>query len=428
MGCATPPAAHAPSPAARRAEPPRVASFAELAPARTRALARFDLSGVELWFPIPPFDAVGAAASRCGFDLESDRVTIDLAIADPAELRAELRGAITVEKLACMIEAPVDGDGKARRGAFTIWSLPSGAVRVATRGAIADGPGAPPTLQARFFEASKRSGSTLVAALGPANAPLDVLFTGGSTPELRLDLANGSEAEAARDLLLGSIALAQKSGVEDLDDLDVRAEGRAFIVRLRSVDLGAALSLRRHVLEAFKLPSGSMLPGLLNGDHLFALKGAALRTLTRGDVVVLRSPQNQKNRFVKRIIGVGGDHVEIQGYTIRINDAVVPAAPLTLPAFVPSPIPTARIWNETLGGHTYPVLHDYEDSPDVEPIDFQVPPGSFFVMGDNRENSFDSRNFGVVPEALIEGRAALIWASFDEKGTPLWERFGRLVR
>ncbi len=426
MGCSPPPAPRAPSPPEHAAEPPRVASFAELAPARTRLLARFELGGLELWFPVPPLDRIGAAATKCGFDLESDRVTIDLAIAEPAELRADLHGAITVEKLACMLEAPVGKDGAASQGPFRLQSLPSGGVRVATRGAVADGPGAPIALQSRFSAASKRSDFTLAATLGPRDAPIDLLITGGPTPELQLGLADRGQAEEARDLLMRSISLVQKSADRSLDVVDLRAEDRTLIIGVRQAFVGAALSLRHNVLEAFKIPSGSMLPGLIVGDHVLISKGEPGRTVTRGDVVVFRSPQNQAQKFVKRVIGVGGDHVEIQGYTLRLNGSDVAPAEPTLA--LPRPAPDAKLSSETIGGRTYSILHDLEGSPRDEIIDVHVPPGSIFVLGDNRDNSFDSRQFGVVPVSSIEGRVMVIWASLDEAWTPRWDRLGRVVR
>jgi signal peptidase I len=164
------------------------------------------------------------------------------------------------------------------------------------------------------------------------------------------------------------------------------------------------------------------------GDHLLLLKGEVGRTVTRGDVVVFASPNDPKASFAKRVIGIGGDHLEILGHTLRLNGAVVPTAKTGATLVLPKITEPAEIWSETLDGRTYSILHNEEAPVDPDPIDVQVPPGSIYVLGDNRENSFDSRAFGVVQLSSIEGRVAAVWASFDEHGAPRWDRIGRVVR
>jgi signal peptidase I len=173
-----------------------------------------------------------------------------------------------------------------------------------------------------------------------------------------------------------------------------------------------ALLIRTFVVQAFKIPSGSMIPTLVVGDHILVNKFLyRFRDPARGDVVVFKYPVDESRDFIKRIVAVGGEEVFIRDREIFINCR--PAAP--------SCQPIADPW-------AY-----YEGRPGPPGETFgptRVPPGAYFVMGDNRNNSQDSRYWGVVRGDKIKGLAFLIYWSWDSEhdDRPLWQRvrWGRL--
>lgn len=235
-----------------------------------------------------------------------------------------------------------------------------------------------------------------------------------------------------------------------------------------------ALVLRAFFFEAFKIPSGSMEPTLLAGDHLFVNKlryGVRIPFTTkfvlnfakpqRGEVVVFRFPAEdarqyvreqreaaaaqgeqlaeciltfEEKDFIKRIIGLPGDEVEGRGSRILVNGEPLARTPVGR-----SPAPertgqTAYYSLETIDGRTHEIREDsppgYDDGRDFGPI--TVKEGHFFAVGDNRDNSADSRCWGQVPMENIKGRAMIIWLSIEDgrTGEPglRWDRFGMQVK
>lgn len=171
-----------------------------------------------------------------------------------------------------------------------------------------------------------------------------------------------------------------------------------------------ALLIRTFVVQAFKIPSGSMMPTLLVGDHILVNKFVyRFRDPARGDVVVFKYPLEEHRDFIKRIIGVGGDTVTIRERQVYINCQPPDATcrPLAEPwAYYEDRLGT--------GGDSY------------GPI--QVPPDAYFVMGDNRNNSQDSRYWGFVRREKIKGKAFLIYWSWDsERHWVRWWRLGKYI-
>jgi signal peptidase I len=182
---------------------------------------------------------------------------------------------------------------------------------------------------------------------------------------------------------------------------------------------GAALAvglllLRVFVVEAFKIPSGSMIPTLRVGDHVLvdklAYRGQPPR---RGDVAVFR---RDDKFFVSRVVAVGGDTVALPAGKLVLNGAPVPRRERPGPcsfADVDQPAPDrverpCLAFEETLDGRTYVVIRD----PGVTPLEFKtaaVPDGQFFVAGDNRDNSHDSRYYGPLPTDSLVGRVWRVW-------------------
>ncbi len=182
-----------------------------------------------------------------------------------------------------------------------------------------------------------------------------------------------------------------------------------------------ALVIRALVVQAFTIPSGSMMDTLLVGDYILVNKflyGAelpwvewhapGLRAPQRGDIVVFKYPQDEKRDFIKRIVGTPGDRIQIRGHRVFVN-----GTPLTEPYTKFADAALARPGSDSYCGYAY----------GCEPT--VVPPDSYFVMGDNRDNSQDSRYWGFVRLDKIKGKAFLIYWSWD--GDRHWLRWWRLA-
>ena len=151
----------------------------------------------------------------------------------------------------------------------------------------------------------------------------------------------------------------------------------------------------------------------------------------RGDVMVFRYPPQPSLDYIKRVVGVPGDEVSYLNKQLRINGQPVPK--VAQPDFFDGDsMRYAKAFQEQLGGRTYSTLND-EDRPafipgaaefvfrdqcnySVEGVVCKVPPGHYFLMGDNRDNSLDSRYWGFVPEANIVGKAFFVWMNFGDLG------------
>ena len=207
-----------------------------------------------------------------------------------------------------------------------------------------------------------------------------------------------------------------------------------------------ALLIRQFVVEAFKIPSGSMIPTLTIGDHLLVNKfvyGPRIpftdtRIFTwkepkRGDIIVFKYPENEDKNFIKRVVGLPGDKIEIKNGRLFINDEPVSIAPVETSGgkregagypYYDKP----KLYDEQLGtvNHHIQYLRDqsgYNFGPKI------VPAESVFVMGDNRDNSQDSRVWGFVKRNKILGRALIIYWSWDgDDRWVRWERIGSLIR
>ena len=191
------------------------------------------------------------------------------------------------------------------------------------------------------------------------------------------------------------------------------------------------LLLRSFLVEPFRIPSGSMMPTLLVGDFILVNKfsyGVRLPVLNtkiiemdepkRGDIVVFRFPKQPTVDYIKRVIGLPGDRIGYFGKKIYVNGQVVNQAPIERYQGVGqgSSMTGAEHLEEDLTG----VKHSILVSPGVPTVEdvFIVPQGQYFVMGDNRDNSNDSRYWGFVPEANLVGKAFFIWMNWD------WENNG----
>lgn len=187
-----------------------------------------------------------------------------------------------------------------------------------------------------------------------------------------------------------------------------------------AIALVLALFIRTFVVQAFKIPSGSMIPTLLIGDHILVNKfiygiknpftGRVLipvEDIHRKDVIVFKYPVNPDQDFIKRVIGIPGDTIQIKNKEVFVNGE-------------PFVVDSAIFQNSLiLSGQLQP-------RDNLGPI--TVPAHSYFVMGDNRDNSHDSRFWGYVPQVNVKGKAFIIYWSWDKEDFSVrWNRFGKLI-
>lgn len=195
------------------------------------------------------------------------------------------------------------------------------------------------------------------------------------------------------------------------------------------------LLIRSFLFEPFRIPSDSMMPTLLDGDFIFVNKytyGLRLPVLNtkvvsvndpqRGDVIVFRLPSDPSTNYIKRLVGLPGDHISVRGRQLFINGEAVP---VELTGIYQGHGHTgARLGVEQLGEKEHQVLFIPERyTRDYDEI---VPAGHYFFMGDNRDNSRDSRfpEVGFVPEGNLVGKAVRIWLNWDLPSMPIWNRIG----
>ena len=205
--------------------------------------------------------------------------------------------------------------------------------------------------------------------------------------------------------------------------------------------------LRSFLFEPFKIPSGSMIPTLLIGDFILVNKftyGIRLPVVNkkiisvndpqRGDVMVFRYPEDPSLDYIKRVVGVPGDRVSYQNKRLSINGQPVPLKQMD-DYLSKERMQFSRRYVETFGSRDHEILVEDEAPGMIPPsaafphsgnctynttgLTCTVPPGHYFMMGDNRDNSSDSRVWGFVPDENIVGKAFFIWLNMNELG-----RFG----
>lgn len=199
--------------------------------------------------------------------------------------------------------------------------------------------------------------------------------------------------------------------------------------------------MRSFLVEPFRIPSGSMIPTLEVGDFILVNKFSygirlpvldqkivTFETPKKGDVIVFRYPPNPKIDYIKRVIGVPGDVVLYKNKKLTVNGVEVLLEAVDSPANNSSfgDGSSTRKFTEILGSHVHQIQHISQRPPlDGE---VRVPEGKYFVMGDNRDNSRDSRYWGYVPEHNIIGRAFMIWMNWDiGTSMPKWQRIGTMI-
>ena len=214
-------------------------------------------------------------------------------------------------------------------------------------------------------------------------------------------------------------------GVESLAEEKVKAKQKSTFREYTEaifIALLLALFIRTFVVQAFKIPSGSMLNTLLIGDHILVNKfiygvkvpftQATIIPISnpkRGDIVVFRFPEDPKKDFIKRVVGIGGDVVEIKNKQVYVNQEKV-NGDYDIKFIDPGISSGRKSHRDNLG-----------------PI--SVPEDALFVMGDNRDNSHDSRFWGFVDVKEVKGKAFMIyWSWNNERFGVRWSRLGDFLR
>ena len=259
-------------------------------------------------------------------------------------------------------------------------------------------------------------------------------------------------AQAAQDQLQRRRTELAAQGITQVDQADAKLTTDRLLAQPWWLDWTAGLFpvilivflLRSFVFEPFKIPSGSMIPTLLIGDLILVNKftyGLRLpvantrltegHAVQRGDVVVFRYPPKPSVDYIKRVIGLPGDEVSYLNKRLTINGKEVPQTAVS-DFFDESTMEYFKQFNEQLGDVRHDIIVDtrraaFIGNPDafpyrdncrysIEGVTCKVPEGHYFMMGDNRDNSLDSRYWGFVPEGNIIGRAFFVWMNFGNLG------------
>jgi signal peptidase I len=205
-----------------------------------------------------------------------------------------------------------------------------------------------------------------------------------------------------------------------------------FVIALIVAAQGSAQAVKHWLVEAFQIPAGSMVPALLVGDHIFVKKGRT--DVARGDVVVFEFPLDRRTDYVKRVVAIGGDTIEVKNGIPLINGVELAHDPIDAPCswkdddprFTDPWTEPCTLVHETNAGHAYTIMlvssRGAADYPRTV-----VPRDHVFVMGDNRDNSYDSRKWGFVPVDHIKGKVSLLWYSKGPRAGVRWSRIGHVV-
>lgn len=230
------------------------------------------------------------------------------------------------------------------------------------------------------------------------------------------------------------------------------AQSRRDLLRALGLCLFAVLIVRSFLFEPFKIPSSSMVPTLKIGDHIFVSKFSFGLSLPfskmelvrvgepqRGDIIVFLFPRDESLHYIKRVVGVPGDLVEFRGKEVVINGEPLSKEMVTEPEVVAQVIGeknfSGELYKERIGNRFHYVKYSsrtaYEFSRNAAPQ--VVPKDQYFVVGDNRDDSYDSRSWGFVPRENIKGKAQVIWMSLDQGeawgklSKVRWARCGTLI-
>jgi signal peptidase I len=229
-------------------------------------------------------------------------------------------------------------------------------------------------------------------------------------------------------------------------------EGRKDLARALLLCVLAVVVVRSFLFEPFKIPSSSMVPTLHIGDHIFVSKfnyGLSIPftkiefvewgTPKRGEIIVFLFPRDESLHYIKRVVGIPGDVVEFRGEDLFINDELVKKEIISDPEVIKKVTGmdkmSGELYKETLGDSVHYVRYSKRMGNEFarNRKSEVIPEGHFFVAGDNRDDSYDSRSWGYVPRENIKGKAQMIWMSLDQEkawgklSKVRWFRCGTLI-
>lgn len=258
----------------------------------------------------------------------------------------------------------------------------------------------------------------IIALFSSSNSPMSVQIT------LLLILAGGLVQLIA---IIDSAWLAKQAAQYELKDYNRWYVYALLVLIVSGGAVGSGLYLRDRGLEAFMVPAASCYPTIVPRDRILANKSACrANDPKRGDLVVFINPENRRQNYIKRVVAVAGDRVEMRDNQLYVNGQMLKRQPLLPTELGASKINVhdsnfqGDVFYEMNGGSKYKIfLSKMPADKKMQSFpEMTVPKYNCFVLGDNRNNSYDSRNYGPVPVASIKGRADwLYW--------PL-SRFGRL--
>jgi len=264
-----------------------------------------------------------------------------------------------------------------------------------------------------------------------------------------------SSADAVDRALAAGDWEESRRAVDHLGDLVEQHLGFARKSTIReyaeSIFIAVAIAcvLRAFVVEAFQIPSGSMIPTLEVGDHIFVSKfsyGFSIpftnkkvlewRDPSRGDVIVFKYPLDLNTDYIKRVVGLPGDVIEVKKAEVYVNGQLMARERLGPYKYAENEgdARDCELWQEHLSPEPHLLIQENRQGGGRDLPPTKVPPHAVFVMGDNRDNSYDSRFWGTVDLDLIKGRALIIWwsrAQASSKGffdSVRWDRFFHVVR
>jgi signal peptidase I len=179
--------------------------------------------------------------------------------------------------------------------------------------------------------------------------------------------------------------------------------------------------MRQHMVQPFSIPSSSMEPGVLRGDSIFADKRyncpECKTSVARGDIGIFVYPDNRTQYYIKRVIGLPGDRISINGRDVAVNGKSLSRGETSVGDKIVS--------TEKFGAKKWRA--QWRSGSAAAAFEATVPPGHVFMLGDNRDLTTDSRNFGAVPLSDLVGKARQVWMSLDN-GRVRWERLGMVLK
>lgn len=269
-----------------------------------------------------------------------------------------------------------------------------------------------------------RRALVIAASILLALAAIGWLFTSPARPRLTIGLGLGIYACLLAAATLDAVRTARRTGGPTADARRRWLLCVLFYLGLTGLGALEATAIRAFWAQAFRVPTGSMEPTLLVGDCFFVDKRAyRRREPRRGEVVVFRHPRDPRQTYVERLVGLPGDSVEVRDNVLTVNGVRFTSDLLPGAEAQPSNV-RGPVRRETLGGQAYLVL-DIPTRPRRDLPAVRVPEGLYLVLGDNRNNSADSRFWGGVTRDALIGPVTHVYYSHDqETGRIRWRRVG----